>query len=672
MIKSHQQMPLLTPESGWRAPTDLPDLRGCKRIAVDVETCDPTLATLGPGVRSGGYIAGLAVGTDRGGRWYLPIRHHGGDNLNPDRVLQWAFRELNAFDGEIVGTNILYDLDYLAEVGVTFPHVKRFLDVQTAEPLLDENRLSFRLDVLAEHYLGENKREAMLKEAAIAYGFGGSVGEMKSNLWRLPARYVGAYAEGDVDLPLRVLACQEPLLEAQGLNPIFDVETRLVPLLLAMRRRGVAVDVEGAERVRARLIKARDDCLAEVKRLAGPQAELMEPESFYRALMDRGLPVPVTPKTKKPSVKKEWLAQYKDDELVSAIMRGRVPNTLINTFLDGHVLGHAVNGRIHCEFIQLKRDEGGTIARFASANPNLQNLPSRDGELAPLVRGLFVPEPGHLWAQIDLSQIEYRLLVHYARGVGAREARQQYIEDDKTDFHKLAATMAGLDVNDKLLRKRIKIVNFTKVYGGGIPKLAMGLECDLQAAKQFSDNYDRRLPFVKKTFDEAMGTAELSGEVHTVLGRIQRFPLWEPIFWENAERRPVMPREQAEKAFGDKIRRALTYAALNRVLQGSAADLLKKAMVDIWESGLCDDDMLGPPLLTVHDELDFDAPDTTEGREALLEAKHLMEVAVPLQVPVKAEMEIGANWGECLGEQAKEVLQAAQNDALRLAAASLL
>ncbi len=644
-IASFSQLPLLTPEKRWRPPTELPNLTGARRIAIDVETNDPTLAELGPGVRRGGYVAGLAVGVEGGGRWYLPVRHAGGSNLDEKLVWRWARAELNAFTGDVVGANLIYDLDYLAESGVTFPRARRFLDVQVAEPLLDENKLgSYNLDALTVEYLGEHKVETELREAAAAYGFGATPTEIKQNLWRLPAEYVGAYGEGDVDLPLRILRLQEERLAKEDLTELFDLESRLIPLLLAMRRRGVRVDVARAEKVRERLSLERDAALKEVRRIAGPQAELMAPESFSRALQERGMNFPLTGKTRKPSITKGWLKENENDELVALILRGRRVDTIINTFIMGHVFTHAVRGRIHCEFHQLKGDEGGTIARLSSSNPNLQNLPARDDELGPLIRSLFVPEEGEEWGRCDESQIEFRLLTHFAVGARAEEARDLYRNDPSTDFHNMCAAMLDFDPKSKGQRTRVKNTSFCRVYGGGIPKIAQTFGCSIEEAATFVKKYDEALPFIKKTSDLATKRAGARGYVTTVLKRRQRFPLWEPPNNYSREHRPL-PREEALKEYGPNIMRAFTYAALNRVLQGSAADLMKKAMVDVWESGICD--VLGAPLVTVHDELGASIPPTPAGNAAILELKRLMEVAVPLRVPVIAELERGPSWGEC-------------------------
>lgn len=653
------QQPLFMPVSNWSPPTSLPTLRGRKRIAVDIETKDPDLRERGPGFRRGAKIVGLAVGIDGGDKFYLPVGHDGGGNLDERLVRAWAKEELNAFDGEVVGAKLDYDLDGLAECwGITFPFVRAFHDVQVAEPLLDEWRDEFNLDALSKDYLGQGKDELLLKQVAEAFGIVGR-DAIKINLWRYPASMVGPYAEGDVDRPLRIFPLQEAKLRAEELWPLYDqVERRLIPILVAMRRRGVRISIEKAHVLRKRLVQERVELLQHLKRLAGPKAEFMEPESLYEAIEARGITVPRTKKTDQPSVTKQLLERYEADELMSCILRGRRANTMINTFVDGQILGHQINGRIHPSFNQMKGDDGGTIARFSGSNPNLQFIPARDAELAPLVRGVFLPEEGEQWQRDDLSQIQFRFLANYAVGQGAEEAREAYRVDPKTDFHKQTANMLGADPEDKIKRKRVKNTNFAKVFGAQTPKLAATFNCSLREAEVFMEEYERRLPFVSKTFDRAASWGQRRGFVVTILNRRQRFPFWGP---KNYRRHgPPIPmfrsREEAvtywirdEHKYGKypvkQVERLNTYMALNRKMQGSEGDLVKKWIVDAHEAGITR--VLGPMLITVHDENNNSVPRTREGDEAGREFARLGEVAVSMRVPVLVDSQRDEDWGRC-------------------------
>lgn len=634
------------PPSDWTPPTELPSLKGHRIVSLDTETKDPDLKAMGPGFRRGAKVIGISIALENGYRGYFPFGHEGGGNLEEATVKQWALRELNHFDGELVGANIGYDLDGLEEwAGITFPNVKVIHDVQIAEPLLDEWRLQYNLDALSMDYLGEGKEQELLDRAALAYGWQTET-QRKSNLYKLHSSYVGPYAEGDADRPLRILPLQLKKLEEEGLLHIYELERKLIRILVAMRRRGVRVNVEKAISVKASLLKRKAELIAEARRLAGTaRLELMQPETFYKALEARGLTVPRTPKTKAPSIKKDFLERYQSDELVNTIWQGRKLDHLINNTLDGQIINAHVNGRIHCSFNQLKGEEGGTIARFSSSHPNLQNVPARDEELAPLVRGMFIPEEGEVWQRDDYDQVEYRLLAHFAVGRGAEEARRRYSEDPKTDFHKYVAGQMGIDPEDKIKRKRVKNVNFAKGYGARGPRLATIMNCTVEEAEEFIKQYDIDLPFAKDTFDACQKWMKKRGFVVTILGRKQRCSLWEPFNNWGEGALPPLPHAEALKAYGPRIQRYMTYAAMNRKFQGSGADIMKKAMVDGWEAGICN--VIGPYGLTVHDELDNSIPQTRAGEEAGRELSVIMANVVQMKVPLIVGTDRGTDWGAC-------------------------
>ena len=641
------QITATMPESNWVAPTSLPNLAGVKRIAIDTENFDPDLFEKGPGVRRGSYIAGVTIAIDGGQRLYYPLRHEGGGNVDNDWFWNWARSELNNFDGEVVGAKLDYDLDFLAEQKVTFEKVKAFHDVQIIEPLLDEWRFEYNLDALSKDYLKEGKDEKLLYAAAQAMGFGVTERVVKSNIWRMPAKFIGPYAEADGDRPLRILPLQLKRLADENLERVYEVERKLLPILVNSRRRGVRVNMAKADEVHNKLCQQRDEILAAFKRFAGPQAEFMAPDSFVHAFKEKGMEIPLTEKTKKPSIAKPFFGRYKFDPDVELLARGRKINTLINTFFNGHIFGHVINDRIHCTWNQLKGDDGGTIARFSSSDPNLQNLPKPDKKEGALVRQLFVPDDDCDWQRDDYSQIEYRLLVNYAVGPGAEAAREKYRSDPKTDFHKFVAALAKIDPEDEIKRSRVKALNFAKGYGAQAPKLAMMLGVPLAEAKAFIAEYDAAMPFAQKTFDKAQEWGGKRGFIETVLGRRQRFPLWEPLRNFGKFRKPGLPREQAERAYGKAIQRSNTYTALNRKLQGSAADIMKKAIVDAHEAGLFAPGLLGAFLVTVHDELGNSVPRTKQGDEAGKELSHIMETTLEFKVPIYVATKRGANWGEC-------------------------
>ena len=264
-----------------------------------------------------------------------------------------------------------------------------------------------------------------------------------------------------------------------------------------------------------------------------------------------------------------------------------------------------------------------------------------------MIRSLFLPDEGEKWWQFDWSQIEYRLLAHYARGRSGKRLRAQFNADPTIDFHRLCGDMAGLDGSDSYVRKRVKNVNFGVVYGAGGATTAATMGVSLEEGKRFLNRYHDHLPFASKTLEAAMNKAKDNGWIFTLLKRRARFPLWEPKGYSAGRKKrtvKALPRNLAVQEWGEHgIQRAYTYSSLNRLLQGSAADLMKQAMVDIWESGVCN--IIGSPALTVHDDLNWSAPDTSESLDALREVKHIMENCIKLSVPILADVECGDDWG---------------------------
>jgi DNA polymerase I-like protein with 3'-5' exonuclease and polymerase domains len=443
----------------------------------------------------------------------------------------------------------------------------------------------------------------------------------------------------DIDLPLRILEKQRAEIAVQGLTQLWDIESGLIPMLLAMRQRGVRVDVDGAGKLDHRLM---EEAHAARKILTAEGIDPNVREGIAAYCDRKKIPYWKTA-TGLPSFTSPWFAAQ-DDELLGKIQLVRKLEKHAGTFLQGHVLTHQINGRVHCEFNQLRGDEYGTVSgRFSSSNPNLQNIPSRDEELAPLVRGMFLPEEGEDWYSDDWSQIEYRLLVHYGRGgKSVYDTQQQYRENPKTDFHVYVSELTGVP------RKPAKNINFGLVYGMGEKALAARLGRSVEEAREIFDQYHGRLPFVKATYDEASRIAASRGYIHTILGRRRRFKLYEPSDWSlssklRAEGKSALPEAAARELWGDAIRRAYTHKALNSILQGSSADIMKKAMLDIWNSGVCS--VLGAPLITVHDELDWSVPRTLQGQEAHATAVRIMENCITLNVPLLCDSSSGPNWG---------------------------
>lgn len=633
------------PDTGWKPPREFPRLSEAPCLTIDVETKELDFEH-GPGwARGKGHIVGVSVGAE-GRNWYFPVRHEveASDNIDPAHVFAWLRDVLSNPRQPKIGANLLYDVGWLSEEGV---HVAgQLYDVQFAEALLEETART-NLDDLGEKYLGSGKDTNLLYQWCADY-YGGKVnGGQRSNIWRAPPRLVGPYAEGDVDLPARILPYQWERLEREQLLPLFHMECDLIPLLVAMRRAGARVDISKAERVKDGLRAKEREIADQLRILVGTEVNVNASDSIKKAFERCGVPPPLT-KEGKPTFTKDTLKNV-DHRLAELILEQRKIAKVSGTFVQSYILDAQVNGKIFCQFHPLRGDDGGTRSgRFASSDPNLQNVPSRDEELAPLVRSLFVPDEGHAcWRRYDYSQIEYRFLAHFAQGDGSDALRRKYHEDPLTDYHVHTQQLVEARTGQRISRKPIKNINFGLIYGMGIAKLTRSLGLEDKAGKELFEAYHESAPFAKATMDFYSTQAMNYGYVTTVLGRRSRFELWEPDDREDGggwrkrgERKPALPYTAALRAYG-RVKRAMSHKALNRVLQGSAADLMKAAMLQCWKSGVFD--VTGVPRLTVHDELDFSDPGGCE--DAFSFIQHTLENAIPLLIPVKAELEIGPDWG---------------------------
>ena len=632
-------------EKVWFPPEHLPDLSGEKIIAIDTETKDPHLRDLGPGwVRNDGRLIGIAVAASE---WsaYLPIAHEGGGNMAKDLVLRWLQDQLD-HGMSVVFHNAQYDLGWLLSEDIKVKG--RILDTMVAAPLLDENRFSYSLNALGSTYLGQRKAEEDLRRAASQHGV-----DAKAEMWKLPAERVANYAEMDATLTLSLWNVLYKKLVEDDCEKILETELALLPMIFEMKRRGVRVDVDKAEQTKKLLQGKEDRLLKEVKDEADIHLEPWNAKSLAAVFDNLGLKYERTEKSDAPSFTKHFLKTH-DHPIAQKILEIREYNKANTTFVDT-ILNHQHDGRIHCQFNQLRSDEGGTVSgRFSSSNPNLQQVPSRHPEIKSLVRGLFVPEEGGRWGSFDYSAQEPRWMMHYASLAPAtkdnekvKEIARQYQNDD-LDFHQIVADMAGVT------RTHAKTINLGIMYGMGIGKLAATLgDIPFQEAKELRNEYDEKVPFIRALASSVMDVASKRSELRTLLGRKCRFPMRElkgyskeykkPIHAEKLEERwadvlntPVEERDKNWASMNpERYQVAFVYKALNRLIQASAADQPKQAMKDCMDHGHW-------PMLTVHDELCF----SIESDEQVAEIKGLMENCAPgLSIPSKVDVGLGKNWG---------------------------
>lgn len=626
------------PETGWQ-PRDFPNLTAAKLIGLDTETKDLELEEKGPGVRRDGHIVGISVATEDNHAWYFPMRHELGINLSPDAVLLWAKDNLTRPNQPKIGTNLLYDLDFLAQEGVNV--TGPFYDIQVAEALIDENSPKFSLEYLSHHYLKKGKVTEQVEDW-IWRAYGNRT--YRAELWRTPPELVGPYAEGDAINPIQIFRQQLRMLRAENLEQLFDIESALIPGLLAMRRRGIRIDPKKLQQVDDELSQNIIDESRELNSVAGFEVNVDAKEHLVKLFDGLGLPYPRTAPTSRfpngqPSFVKEFL-EHHAHPVAQRIVALRKWEKFQGTFIRGYLSKLQVNGRVHCLFNQTRNDEYGAVSgRFSSSLPNLQNIPARDEIWGPKIRSIFLPDEGEELYAPDWSQIEFRYLTHIGVGKSAEWARDMYRKDPSTDFHQWVSEITTIR------RKLAKNLNFGLVYGMGENELSRQLGLPLDQAKPIFLQYHERLPFVRETYRAASDRASAHGYITTFMNRRRRFNLWEPRYSnKDEERETALPQAAAMAKWGPRVRRAYTHKALNAEIQGSAADLMKKAMMDYFASKMAS--VLGAPLLTVHDELVFSVPRTNEGLEAIAAVKNMMETCLKWSIPIVVDMEHGANWGE--------------------------
>ena len=547
-------------------------------------------------------------------------------------VIRWLRDTLGAAK-RTVFHNAHYDLGWL-ETDFGIRYNGRPDDTHAMAVMLDENRMSYSLDKVAEWQGIRGKDETLLSDTAASLGY-----DAKKDLWRMPAKYVGPYATQDAvatfDLAKRML----PLLENESLMEAYTLEMDIVQMVNDMRRRGIRIDIEKTIRLKDEFLAKRDAALAEmttklVRRRAVEIDDCYSPASLEVFFKDENLTHPTTPKTKRGQFESDWL-EAQPHWLPQLVATARKWHDAGNKFLGNYILGNTEMGRIHAEIHQLRDDTGGTRSyRFSYSNPPLQQMPAHDPEIGPAIRGVFLPEEGQLWGALDYSQQEPRLTVHYAAEcsiAGADVAVDYYNFDNDPDYHTMVAKFTGLP------RKKAKIINLGLAYGMGRYKLALSLGVSLEEADVMLKIYDDEVPFVKRLSNFCSSRANARGYIRLIDGARCRFDRWEPSWrGENDEGHPATTIEKARQLWPKaRLRRAFTHKAMNRLIQGSAARQTKKAMRDCYREGIL-------PLIQMHDELGFSFGEETQ----MLTAKQCMVDAVKLRVPVTVDAEIGYNWGE--------------------------
>ena len=611
------------------------DLKDVTTVAVDLETYDPSLKKHGSGaIRGEGFVCGIAIATDKQTVYY-PIAHAMTDNLDPTTT--WKYLNEKLFQNENIAKvfhNAMYDVCWIRAVTGMMPKGK-LLDTMIAASVLDETRMRYSLDSISKDYLKESKYKYDLQEKSLAE-FG--IKDPMSNMHKLSYSLVKEYAEQDVNLTLKLWNIFEKKLnevlyintdtnENKTCKNIFDLETKLFPCLVDMKFKGVRIDTQKAEKLGKLLEKRRDNLLKIIKARTGVDVEIWASASIKKLLdQQRITDYKKTPKSGMPQLPKNYLKTH-SNRFLRMIAKARECDKAKGAFVEG-LLSYVHKGRIHADINQIRSDQGGTVTgRFSMSNPNLQQIPAR-GFIGKKMRELFIPEQGQEWGSFDYSQQEPRILVHYAKLQnlsGVDEIVEAYNAGD-ADFHQVVADMAGIE------RKQAKTINLGLMYGMGKNKLMAELGLMKDSAEKLIKQYHAKAPFVKQLMDNVSRKANDRGKIRTLGGRACHFDLWQPTQFGIFK---PLPLEQARKEYDEPLKRAFTYKALNKLIQGSAADMTKKSMVALYENGII-------PHIQIHDEVDI----SVESPEKAEEIISIMESAVDLKVPNKVDYEQGKNWGD--------------------------
>ena len=606
-------------QTEWVKPEEFPDLRQAHTIAIDLETYDPDLKSMGSGsVVGNGKVVGIAVAVD-GYSGYFPFDHEGGGNLEKSKVIQW-FKDVCECPADKVFHNAMYDVCWIRKMGIKING--RIIDTMIAASLVNENRFRFDLNSLGWDYVGKGKNETELKAAANEWGV-----DPKADMWKLPSMYVGSYAERDAELTLELWKVMQKEISHQDLGAIFELETDLFPCLVDMRFLGVKVDVERAHELKRDLTLSEEMLLQKIKKETGLDTQIWAARSIAKVFEKLNLPFDRTEKTKAPSFTKNFLSSH-EHPVVRMIAEARELNKAHTTFIDT-IIRYQHRDRIHAGINQIRSDNGGTVTgRFSYSNPNLQQIPARNKDLGPLIRSLFLPESDCEWGCFDYNQQEPRLVVHYAsldQDASVFNVKNAYTEGD-ADFHTIVSKMADIP------RPQAKTINLGLFYGMGKAKLQAELGVSKEKAEELFSIYHSRVPFVKSLMKSVSNRAQHRGQIRTLLGRLCRFHLWEP---NSFGMHKALPFKEAVQEHGPGIRRAYTYKALNKLIQGSAADMTKKCMLELYKEGII-------PHIQIHDELDISVESDKQAKRII----EVMESAVDLEIPNKVDYESGKNWGD--------------------------
>lgn len=601
----------------WQ-PTPPPVIAG--RFTEVVADCETT------GLRwwAGDRPVGLALWLPDGTSHYVAWGHRGGGNTcSEEQAREWIRRELRGV--HVRNINTKFDVHMLYAWGVDLEAQGCTLDdIAFHAALLDDHRREFNLTALARDFLGADEGKAPL----------GGDAPTPERIAEYPAGDVAPYAMHDVELVARIARITLPQLAAQGLERVWALERALIYAVCEMERNGAPLDVEKLARWRRECRRALEACIFEIFRLTGRRVNPDSEKDLTRLFAGLGLPVPGRTATGKPSYEDARLKRI-NHPVVQLVRRARKLSSLDSKYLSKYLKAVQPDGILRFALHQLRNattgaTKGTVSGRFSSAAPindegaNVQQVMTVEKQIEDfesndwIIRELYVPSPGRWWLSADAKQIEYRLFADYS---GSENLLRAYRENPEVDFHELVQNKlvdrahvirkllaAG---NTKRARKLAKNINFAKLFGAGLEKIAGMLEMPPSDAQAFIDDYDRTFPEVAQFTQRVISLARSRGWVRTRLGRRARF------HYEDAR----------------------YYSAVNRIIQGTAADIMKLKMLLLHQERKT----LGiVPRFTVHDEYNCDVESPSHA--ARVDAA-LHEAAIPeIKIPILWDVQIGSNW----------------------------
>lgn len=595
-------------EAGWRPEPPRPIPSDVKEIAVDTET---------NGLRWSGpdKTIGYSYALPNGYRQYLPFGHLSGGNLPKEQVVRWAQTELRG--RKIYFANASFDHHMFRKDGVWLEHQDNsFGDIGHYAALLDDYRRKFNLNILAEEFLGEHKAGLTLDGARMA---------------DYHASVLQERAEMDAWQTLRIAQVQRKLLTEQELDTVRDIEDQLIPIVADMEEAGAPLDTELLSAWVKELEYRYHWCLAKIEKTFNFRFNPNKAADWEKFFAILKIPIIAYTEAGNPSFTDEVLQRI-DNPWIQLASYADHLDSLGSKFIYNYDERVEASGILRYSLHQLRGDDGGTISgRFSSSKINIQQVMTLRNHLKRFeiiyklqewfpdwpelkkwaatdfqVRRLFIPEEGE-WLSADQAQVEYRIFAHYAN---SPEIIEQYRKDPHTDFHNFVMTMVQR-VKPDIDRKRTKDINFAFIFGAGTGKIASMLGLGINEVKELVDAYKKEFPQADKLLRDAMHIASRRGYVKTFHGRRGRFP---------------------EKKFLHK--------ALNKVIQGSAAETAKKKLIELYHERKATGFVLRFP---VHDEVNGDSPDP-KCTEMVTEILNRQTTA--FRVPILWEVGTGSNWAE--------------------------